>query len=456
MFAKTSPLSVSSASALALAALLSGCKQTEPPIPTPDRVLLVVTDATHAAHLSAYGNPHGLTPSIDELAATGVRFTRAFSNNTWTLSSTASLFTGQLQEHHGAVTNHHRLGEKSETTAEFFRRAGWKTAAFVQMAYASEQFGFGQGFDSFRYYGKGQPGRAGQTIPQTVEWLNENRSEKWFVYLHLRRPHSPYKPNPKALTELDANCEFADGQRDEEFMFADSFGSRSLSEAERAHIEHLYQANLATTDALLKQVFDHARSESALIVVTSDHGEALGQHGVFGHGVNLWAENIDIPLIFWWPTARPLEVSHPVSTIDILPTMLDIANLGLGERGTMDGVSLYPRLLEPVASKASPVFASGRYSLENDPKVAVIEGDWKLIRDPDGAAQLFNRSQDRGDEFDRSAEQPEVAQRLSQLAAEWQTSNREVAQSGVRHEGLDGELESDLEALGYLENAESD
>jgi len=436
--------------------LFSGCSEVEPPIPTPDRVLLVVTDATHAAHLSAYGNPHGLTPSIDELASTGVVFTRAFSNNTWTLSSTASLFTGQLQEHHGAVTNHHRLDESARTTAEYFRNARWKTAAFVQMAYASEPFGFGQGFDSFRYYGKGQPGRAGQTIPQTMEWLNENRGEKWFVYLHLRRPHSPYKPNSKALADLDEYCEFADGRRDEEFMFADSFGIRSMSEAERAHIEHLYQANLATTDALLKQVFDHARSERALIVITSDHGEALGQHGVFGHGVNLWAESIDIPLIFWWPTARPLAVSHPVSTIDILPTMLDIANLGLGERETMDGVSLYPLLLEPTAAEPTPVIATGRYSLENDPKVAVIEGDWKLIRDPDGSTQLFDRSADRGDEVDRSSEQPELVLRLSQLAAEWQDSNRDVARSGVRHEGLDDELESDLEALGYLENAESD
>ncbi len=444
-------------SLLALALLASSCDNNdEAPIPVPDRILLVVTDATHAAHLSCYGDENGLTPAIDELASNGVRFSRAFSNNTWTLSSTASLFTGQLQEHHGAVTNHHRLDEGADTAAEFFEKAGWKTAAFVQMAYASAQFGFDQGFETFRYYSKGQDGRAGQTIPQALEWLNENRGEKWFVYLHLRRPHSPYKPTPPAITRLDEGCPLADGSRNEEFMFADSFGDRVLTEEERAHVEHLYQANLARTDTVLADVFELAKEQEAVIVVTSDHGEGLGEHGSFGHGTHLWAESIDIPLVFWWPTANPLEVRHPASTIDVLPTLLDIANLPSRDRMSMDGSSLYQRLLVRVALENKPVIASARYSLENHPRVAVIQNDWKLIRDPEGKVQLFNREEDPRDEIDRSAEQPELVSALSLVAAEWQVENRDVARSGVLHDGLDKELESDLEALGYFENDDSE
>ncbi|MFT7665162.1 MAG: arylsulfatase A-like enzyme, partial [Planctomycetota bacterium] len=422
-----------------LSLLGSSCEQT---IPIPKRVLLVVTDATHSKHLSCYGSQATQTPNLDSLAANGVMFSRAFSNNTWTLPSTASLFTGQLQESHGVVTRKHRLDESAITTAEQFQEAGYATAAFVQMAYASPQFGFNQGFDKFLYYGAGQPGRAGQTITHTMRWLEQHRDEKWFVYLHLRRPHSPYDPNKTALKRLDelANCSLAHGDRNEEFKFADVFGDRELEEFERAHIEHLYGANLETTDTLLGKVFDHAREQEALIVVTSDHGEAIGQHGSYGHGKHLYAESIDIPLLFWWPGADAHIDDLPASTIDVMPTLSQICALPPKRRSLWDGQSLVPRMLAQSTDDVRPVFSTGRYNPGAQPKIAVIDGPWKLIWDQDGSTLLFNRQADVDDDRDLSSTEIDRVAQLSKVAEAWHKQNAAIASQGIEHEGIDPEI----------------
>ena len=125
------------------ALLVASCSRPDPP----QHVLLVVLDATHAGQLSCYGGPAGLTPALDALAARGVRFDRAHSAAAWTLPSTASLLTGQVPERHGVVTDEQALPDEARTLPELLRDAGWSTAAFVQMVYASDSYALDQGFD---------------------------------------------------------------------------------------------------------------------------------------------------------------------------------------------------------------------------------------------------------------------------------------------------------------------
>ncbi len=414
-----------------------------------ERVLVAVTDATHAAHLSCYGNPEPTTPLIDEVAASGVRFSRAFSNNTWTLPSTASLMTGRLQESHGAVTNRHMLPRDERTLALAFSGAGYRTVAFVQMGYASGEFGMDRGFDEFHYYGEsGEKGRG--ILPDAQGWLSAHADEPWFVYVHLRRPHSPYRPTDRSLAPLETGCPLAGESRDEEFAFADLFGARELPEDELAHVRHLYQGNVSMADSLLRPIVVAARKQGALIVLTSDHGEALGQHGVFGHGGHLYAESIDIPLVFSWPGAEPRVDDGPASTIDVFPTLLELCGIdAAGGAVDPDGTSLVPRLHGREAKDSGPVMISARYTPSLLPRIGVIDGDWKLVWDGPDAVALYDRRGDPEDTRDRSAEEPEVTARLAARAGDWRRRHAEAAGRGILLDEVDPAVEADLRAIGY-------
>lgn len=431
---------------LAAAGCGGGAREATPRL---ERVLLAVTDATHAAHLSCYGNEEPITPVLDALAADGVRFARAFSNNTWTLASTGSLMTGLLQESHGAVTNAHRLPPEAVTLAEVFAEAGYETAAFVQMAYASGEFGMDQGFAEFAYYGESQQGKSGLTVPELQRWLDRRRGGRWFVYLHLRRPHSPYRPNDKVMAYVDRDCPLAGGARDAEFEFADLFEERELPPDELAHVRHLYAGNVSQADALLRSIVERAREQGALIAVTSDHGEAVGQHGAFGHGKWLWAESIDVPLILWWPGVAPAVDEGPACTVDVLPTLLDLCGLPAPKGVRLDGVSLADRARGLPAAPRDPVLVTARYAGDKHPKVGVVDGPWKLVRDPDGGVQLFHRLEDPRDLRDRSADEPEVVRRLGALAERWAATHARAAERGTLVDGVSPDVERDLDALGY-------
>lgn len=425
----------------------------------PNRVLVIVLDALHARHLSCYGAPAGSSPNIDALAAHGMRFDRALSNNTWTLPSTVSLMTGRLQEHHGIVHKQFKLEESAWTLAELFQRAGWRTAAFVQMAYASEAFGLGQGFDSFEYYGLNDGGARGDMPADVVRWMEENGDAPEFLYLHFRRPHSAYTPGRAHLAPLCVDCPLRGGRRDAELAHADQFKDRTLPTAVRAHLEHLYRANLATVDARLRPVIARALAdEGTLVVLLSDHGDALGEHGYYGHGDRLLAENVDIPLIFEGPGIEPGVDSGPASTVDLLPTLLELCDLALPPGVELDGQSLAPRLRgEQQAAHDQPISLTARYGGGRMGPNAIVRGRWKLVLDPDGRVRLFDRRGDPGDLTDVAGEHADVVLELQPLAEAKRTRYSDLGKldaQGRKTSEIDADLAADLEALGYAAGAD--
>jgi arylsulfatase len=309
-------------------------------------VLLVVLDATHAAQLSCYGGPGGLTPALDALAARGVRFDRAHSAAAWTLPATASLLTGQIPEHHGVVCEHQALPEEALTLAERMRDAGWRTAAFVQMVYASDSYNLDQGFDEYRYYASDAEKRDDLLVYDAAAWMEAHAGERTFTYVHFRRPHGPYDPEAAAWRRLGPAPELPSEARFFELQRADAEIAEvgELAPGEQALVERLYRANLGTVDDTLASLLLRLPDpERTLVVVTADHGEALGQHGRFGHGAHVWAETIDIPLIAAGPQVVRHVDSGPAGTTDVLPTLLEACGLPL-PAAALDGRSLWPRL----------------------------------------------------------------------------------------------------------------
>ena len=449
--------------ALAAAALFASasCGGPEPPpaprLPEARRVALIVLDATHAKHIGAYGGPEGLTPALDRLAARGVLFRRALSNHTWTLPSTATLLTGQLQEHHGVVTPKHRLPAAAVTLAELFSDAGWETGGFVQMAYASDAYGLGQGFDDYTYYGFESEHQHGETLLDFIEWLERPGDARRFAYLHLRRPHSPYLPEARYAESLEAGCPLADGRADERLARGDTLPpGTELDDDELAHLRHLYRGNLATIDAQLDVVLRRmAASGDTLVVLTSDHGEALGEHGDFGHGPLLWAENVDVPLVFRGPGLAPRVDDGPACTVDVFPTLVELCGLARPPAELTDGVSLAPRLLGEPAAPREPILLSGTHRPGETPLVGFVDGDLKYVLVTEGdspadwGARVHDRLADAHERRDLAAERADFVERMEPLARRWLEEHRDAARENTSDEELSPELQRDLDNLGY-------
>jgi len=444
---------------LALAALAALPLATCAPAPAPPRhVLLIVLDATHAGQVSCYGGPPGLTPALDSLAARGRRFDRAHSAAAWTLPSTASLLTGQIPEHHGVLTDEQALPDQAVTLAELLRDAGWSTAAFVQMVYASDSYNLDQGCTDYRYYGSDREKRDTLLVYDATAWMEEHAAERTFAYVHFRRPHGPYDPAPEAWRRLGPPPALPLEGRFYELQRADAeiASTAALAPGELQLVERLYRANLGTIDdsvaALLARLPDPG---GTLVIVTGDHGEGLGQHGQFGHGTNVWAETIDIPLIVAGPGVTPGVDAGPAGTTDILPTLLEACAVPRPPGLALDGVSLWPRLTgrahDPGATAESPpVPVCSRYGEAERPWVAVIEGRWKLILRPDGDAALFDRATDRGDSLRLEDREPAIAGRLRRFAQDWADDHRDAGRADLPAPALSPDRQEQLRQLGYL------
>ncbi len=403
-------------------------------------MVLVVLDALNAAHLGCYGDTGRLTPNLDRLAARGLVFERAFSNSTWTLPSTTSLFTGQLQETHGVVTARHSVPTDAVLLPELFRSAGWRTAAFVQMAQASATYGFDRGFDEFRYYGSSGESRWDALPEDALAWLRAHTGERYFAYLHLRRPHGVYDPFPRELARLEGGCRLVAGERDEELSRAGSFGERALDPHAKKHVAHLYRANLASVDLSLGDIIDFVEADTgALVIVTSDHGEALGEHDYYGHGDQLYAESVDIPLILAGAGVRLGTDRTPVSTIDLFPTLSELCGLDHSNRTALDGVSLVGRVASdaaPVVQRAIPF--SARYRAKGLVSVGLVQDGLTVVLTPDG---IRTRGPDaRGSETD-------IAD-LTRLARDFRRRHADLGARPAEPVEIPPEIQADLDLLG--------
>jgi arylsulfatase A-like enzyme len=365
--------------------------------------------------------------------------------------------TGQLQETHGVVSTEQRLPDDAVVLADLFEAAGYTTAAFVQMVYASDVYGLGQGFGSTPHHDGRTDHSTRDMIRDLYSWLGAHRDDDLFLYVHLRRPHSPYDPDPMLLADLEAGHPLSDGSRDDVLRHADSqVASRGdISDADQERVEQLYRANLRTVDREVGALIDSfERLGNTLIVLTSDHGEALGQHDHYGHGPKLFAEHIDIPLIFAGPGIEPGVDQGPASTIDMLPTLADLCALDLPPGHLIDGVSLASRLTglagkEP-ADDTRLIPLSAKHPGRDNAAAGVIQDEWKFVLDPDGRPRLSNRLQDPTEQHDLSAQNPGLVERMRRLVQDRRDRFRQGSKKLPAPRVLTEDQQKSLQELGYL------
>ncbi|MGE3276283.1 MAG: sulfatase-like hydrolase/transferase [Vicinamibacterales bacterium] len=303
---------------------------------TPPNILLVTIDTLRADRVGAYGDEDAVTPTLDGLAARGVRFADAVAHVPLTFPSHVSLLTSRYPGAFGIRLNGAPvLPAQAVTVAERLKAAGYRTGAFVGAAVLDAGYGLDQGFDVYDDDFAAPAGDqvalaelqrpAGAVVAPALRWIQQG-SGPWFAWVHLYDPHLPY----------DAPADW-----------------------QRKVPGRLYDAEVAYADAMVGRLLQAVRLDDTFVVVTSDHGEALGDHGERDHGYFIYDSTLHVPMIAAGGGLTPRVVDEQVRIVDVAPTLLALA--GAGALDTPDGESLVPLMRGQARRDVPPSLAESWY-----------------------------------------------------------------------------------------------
>ena len=408
-------------------------------------LVLISVDTLRPDRLGTYGSKTARTPAVDRLASEGVVFLDVLASVPLTLPSHASMLTGLLPLAHGIRDNaSFKLADDFVTLAEILRANSYSTGAAVGSFVLDKRFGLGQGFaryDDDMRAGRqasvfGYPERAGDHVTASgIQWLKGAR-EPFFLFLHYYDPHAPYEPPEAFRTARSPSGDLQDDLYDGEIAFADQEVGKVIA--------YLSERKLL---------------ERTLVVFTSDHGEALGEHGEQTHGLLVYDVTLRVPLVIRPPeksdlarkagkAVRGVRLGEPVRVIDILPTVLDI--LGLGQSTGTDGRSLVPYLEGEPLPPAPAYFEAltSYFAFRWAPLRGVRFNQWKYIFAPE--EELYDIRQDPPEAANLAVANAGKAAELKALLFELAKEESEVRAAAVK---LGPEEVRKLRALGYVSPA---
>jgi arylsulfatase A-like enzyme len=408
-------------------------------------VLLIVMDTVRADRLSCYGYQKDTTPNLDRLATQGVLFEKAISAGSWTVPSHATLFTGLYLRDHKTTAANWKLGAEFTTLAEELTAAGYATAGFSNNPWLTKGTGLTQGFGSFRDVWRsplqsrsGDDGAA-LTVEIVLEWIDSppGRESPFFVFVNLMEPHLPYAPprgfESRFLPEGAAPgrlAELREWKHPREVGYILGVAGYEVTREQFRGLDALYDAEIAYVDSkigdLVHGLESRGRLEDTLLIVTSDHGEHLGDHDLMDHKFSLYDALIHVPLIIRYPRAVPqgVRVRGHVQTNDLFATVLGMAGV---RRSTPPGAGFLPFENGPakrehtIAEFGPPTeflrvissrFPGASYARFDRSLVAIRGPRYKYIWASDGGSELFDVVRDPHEERDLSAELVDVVEDL--------------------------------------------
>ena len=405
-----------------------------PSDPTRPWVLLIVIDALRADALGIYGATDHATPNLDRLGREGVVFTHAYTAAPFTMTSVASIFTGLWPWQHKVMFSEDAglaLSEGLPNMVEAFRQAGYHTAAFSGTYFSLAHNGFNRGFDLF------DESCAPAFFKDSAECLTK-RVTDWlaspdaapgpnFIYIHYVDTHRPYAPPQEYQKRFTAGLTLPT-DKDTAAGEIDQFGSnrkwwqflRKPSAVDLKYLRALYQGEAAYVDDHIVKLLeaintnqDHNRSRP-LILVTADHGEAFYEHGIMEHVAELHDPVMRVPFILSGATPHDRVIDDQVRTIDMMPTLLDLAHIAPPK--DIPGRSLVPLLR---GEKVDPAPAAAIHFPNGEPEYTLVLYLWKLFfRPKSNARELFRLDDDPGENHDLAASEPaRLDDMLQQLQA---------------------------------------
>ncbi|MFN0150429.1 MAG: tetratricopeptide repeat protein [bacterium] len=406
-------------------------------------LLLITIDTCRSDRISSYGNHRIRTPNLDALAARGVQFADAICQAPITLPSHCSIMTGLNPTAHGVRDNgRFTLDDAATTLAEVLQERGYETAAFVGAFPVLAKFGLAQGFETYsdefaarrvRGHGVIRERRAGEVTSKAIAWLSRSAGRPFFAWVHYFDPHWPYEP-------------------------PEIFGAQ--------YPLFPYDGEIAYVDAeigrLLDALAERGIAENTIVVATSDHGEGLGEHKELSHSVLVYDGAMRVPLIVA-PASRSesahdsardardskdprggILVASQVRTIDIMPTMLNLAGVDLPHG--LDGVALRDETGAPLPPEAGVCYMESYaswYGFQWSPLRALRTSNWKFVEAP--KSELYDLAAD-------PREERNLLVSNARSGAPWRAALAQIAvERGLSAEAdMDAETVEGLRALGYI------
>jgi arylsulfatase A-like enzyme/tetratricopeptide (TPR) repeat protein len=398
-------------------------------------ILLVSIDTCRPDHLGCYGYRDSVTPNLDALASEGIVFENARSCVPLTLPSHVSMMTGLFPSRHGVHDNGAYVAAESLTTlAEKLQAHGYRTSAFIGAFPLESRFNLDQGFDYYGDYFDGPAHMGGPTAgtiasmsserpadavtAEFLAWFPRFGAEPFFSWIHYFDPHQPYEPPASYALRYPGH------EYDAEIAFVDSCLG--------AVIAYLDNANLL---------------ERTIIVVTADHGEGLGDHGEDDHGLLVYDSTLRVPLIIRAPKELDFRgsVSLPIETVDIMPTILQLA--GMEVEHAVDGISLVSVMRGESVGPRISYFESfmGRLHFGWSGLAGVTCGSWKYIHG--SKPELYDIAKDPAETDNVFHAFPEVAallrEELFTFTSTW------APHTGTPPSAISAETRARLHSLGY-------
>ena len=404
--------------------------------PSDLNVLFFTLDTTRADHIGCYGYPQIKTPNIDGLAAEGILFQNATAQCPLTLPSHSSMFTGSYPFFHGVRDNGgFYLEDDRVTLAEVLRQAGWATSAFIGAFVLDSRWGIDQGFDyyydnfDFAKYKKisldSVQREGGEVIKAFFEWYEKSPPSRFFSWIHLYDPHTPYEPPEPYKTE---------------------YGGQEYG---------LYDGEIAYADSLVGRVLESLKEkgvlEKTVVVVVGDHGESLGEHHESAHGFFIYDATVSVPMIIRIPSAelRGKMVTAQVQNIDLMPTLCEL--LGLPVPEAVQGQSLLPLIAGRTPKQENTAYSESfypRYHYGWSELKSLRTSRYKFIQAP--RPELYDLSLD-------PREKNNIIGRESSLAENFvrklERMEEKMSRKGIENKGpqqLDDDSREKLMALGYI------
>lgn len=461
----------------------------------PENVILVVLDTVRG--LTTVPAHEALLPTMASLADEGTEFDRVFTSAPWTLPSHASLLTGTYTSNHDTHGQNPVLDGSLTTLAGVFSANGYETRAVSNNTWISDEFGFDRGFDDFRHAwrtdtaegGSRSPAtsiddewrtrvtaalRADDTTDRALEWIARSTDRPFFLFLNYIDAHFKYAPPEEYVSgRLPPGYDYARALDVLEDPRAYDAGEVALTSTELAALRALYRGELAYLDANIGRLVDGLRAngmwDNTLLVVTSDHGENVGEHGLVGHQYGLFDTLLHVPLVIAGGSFDAVDsgTDRPVQLLDLPTTLLDEVEIDApGYRSQSQGRSFHPESTEPHRDHVMSEYISpqpdidtmrNRYgdlpprldSLDQRLPLRAVRTDrWKLVAGADGSRSLYDLASDPSETADVAKRHTETIDRLDAALTEWLESlDPSLSDSSTT---ISAESEERLRNLGYL------
>lgn len=476
-------------------------------------VVVIVLDTARAFNFSCYGYGKETSPHIDAVAKEGVLFQNAVSPSPWTLPAHASLFTGMYPCSHGCTEKHKMLGDGTTVLPEVLKGIGYRTVGISNNSWISRSFGFDRGFDIFinlwqlvqcetdfadpsakgmdKYRKaagllmRGNPlvnllngiyGRffwrrydyGARRINRIVGRLLKNdlgKGQPFFLFINYLEPHLEYKaPEPYWGRFLPEGVAKRDALSVNQDAWAYMGGLVPMGEADRQILTALYDGEIAYLDHRIGELCGMLRRggmlDDTLLILTSDHGENILDHGLMDHQYCLYDTLLKVPLVLRLPSyfEGGKSAEAVVQTTDIFPTVMEV--LGIETEVNVQGRSLlrantgrlaYSEYAAPQPGMEAIYrkYPAGNFHRFDRSLLSVRRDNWKFISASDGKEELYDLGQDPFEENDVAGSVPEVESALRAACAEWKERYWSEDAAGTEA-SMSGEIRKRLEALGYF------